>query len=539
MGNTTATPEDKAVQDQPKQSKNLPQKGKSNESSSTLSANKQEVHAQSSTHSSRLKCAMCSNLHTLHSHCKQCGNICENCSNFHRKGNAFKDHEVINIALPKGAKAIPFEIESLHEHEFIKSPKPILHESPSGLTPSKPKKKKGMKPESDSYSKQKMKIVLPMVNDIKKIKTEKSIQPEKSVQQVVLKDVFTKTTHIESPSGLKASNFPEKKTKKQESDCTFIQNRNIASPMKTPSIQQEILGSNCSKTSLDDTPSASFKPQEKKGIKRKSDSITLKEMGNAACPKHKTYILDLCCRDCSVAICSQCLVTNHSCHTIGNIEEFFQNKKARIESDLNLIQSHIEQREKAKQKMMEEQEKMEQATGNVVKEIKNITEKMQAIIQQKVEYLKTHTREIKKMVTSRKGDFNKEINKLETLRKKCQDELNTKDLGAVLYRKDKSHSLEDYQMLPSSYKITPATFVHGALDLEIINSFGTIVPATIQEKSNAFDADPMTIPEKKKQAVDNASQLLISTARAPTKQDEEILREAVFPIYMELGKNIL
>ncbi|XP_061186732.1 E3 ubiquitin-protein ligase TRIM71-like [Saccostrea echinata] len=312
------------------------------------------------------RCGMCANLSILHSDCKQCGNICENCSGLHSKGKAFKDHEVKYIALSRGMETNP-------------------------------------------------------------ISEEPSIQPD------ILESTPTTTTPDNPPSTPNTSGIQKKKT-----------------------------------------------------VKRKSAQDSMKGMEKAACPKHKSNTVDLCCQDCNQAICSQCLTTAHTGHRIGDITEFFGNKRAMIKNDLDVIQSHINQREEAKQQLVEDLEKMEQATENVVKEVKDFIEKMRATILQKAEDLKTRTKETKRQITSRKGEFVKEINKLETLRKKCQEDLDAKDSGVILFRKDAASSLENYKTLPSFCKITSPAFIPAALDQDFINSFGTILPAIIEEKTIAF-----------------------------------------------------
>ncbi|XP_061186737.1 uncharacterized protein LOC133194843 isoform X2 [Saccostrea echinata] len=365
------------------------------------------------------RCGMCANLSILHSDCKQCGNICENCSGLHSKGKAFKDHEVKYIALSRGMETNPI--------------------------------------------------------------SEPSIQPD------ILKSTPTTTTPDNPPSTPNTSGIQKKKT-----------------------------------------------------LKRKSAQDSMKGMEKASCPKHKSYTVDLCCQDCNQAVCSQCMTTAHTGHRTGDFTEFFENKRAMLRNDLYLIQSHINQREEAKQQLVEHLEKMEKATENVVKEVKNFIEKMRTAIHQKAEDLKTHTKETKKQITSRKGEFVKEINKLETLRKKCQDEQDTKDMGVVLFRKDVASSLENYKTLPSSYKITPPAFIPAALDKDIINSFGTIVSAIIEEETISFKPSsvPIKMPGKKKKKGVNSTPSPVSTASSATAQDHEIFQNAVKSIYHELGKHI-
>ncbi|XP_061186738.1 B-box type zinc finger protein ncl-1-like [Saccostrea echinata] len=376
----------------------------------------------SSIYSPRTKCGVCADVSILHSHCKQCGNLCENCSGLHSKGNAFKDHEVISLTFSPGMET-------------------------------------------------------------SSIKKEPSIQPD-----LVESTTATSTTPVDPAS----------------------------------------------------TSSNASNPPKKKGMKRKSAQDSMKGMEKAACPKHKYNTVDLCCQDCNQAICSQCMATAHTGHRTGDFTEFFEHKRAMLRNDLYLIQSHIKQREEAKQQLVEHLEKMEQATENVVKEVKDFIEKMRATILQKAEDLKTRTKETKRQITSRKGEFVKEINKLETLRKKCQDELDTKDSGVVLFRKDVAPSLENYKTLPSSYKITPPAFIPAALEKDIINSFGTIVSAIIEEETIAFKPSsvPVKMPGKKKKKGDNSTPLPVSTASSATAQDHEILQDAVKSIYHELGKHI-
>ncbi|XP_061186253.1 B-box type zinc finger protein ncl-1-like [Saccostrea echinata] len=366
----------------------------------------------SSIYSPQIKCGVCADLSILHSHCKQCGNLCENCSGLHSKGNAFKDHEVIPITFSTGM-----------ETSSIKEEQP-------------------------------------------------SIQPD------LLESTPTSTIRVDPAS----------------------------------------------------TSSNASNPPKKKGVKRKSAQDSMKGMEKASCPKHKSNTVDLCCQDCNQAVCSQCMTTAHTGHRTGDFTEFFEHKRAMLRNDLYLIQSHIKQREEAKQQLVEHLEKMEKATENVVKEVKNFIEKMRTAIHQKAEDLKTHTKETKKQITSRKGEFVKEINKLETLRKKCQDEQDTKDMGVVLFRKDVASSLENYKTLPSSYKITPPAFIPAELDKDIINSFGTIVPAIIEEETIAFKPPPpfvtMKTPgKKKKQKGENSTSFPFSTSSSASARDHEILQE--------------
>ncbi|XP_062584147.1 E3 ubiquitin-protein ligase TRIM71-like isoform X2 [Saccostrea cucullata] len=279
----------------------------------------------------------------------------------------------------------------------------------------------------------------------------------------------------------------------------------------------------------------------KKGVKRKAASVLMKGMEKAACPKHKSNTVDLYCKSCDQAICSQCLTAAHTGHSIDDITDFFEKKRAKIESDLDLIKSHIQQREEARQKMVKDLEEMEQASENVVKEVRNFADKVRSTILKKADDLKASTKETKKNIVSRNGEFVKEIKKLETLQKKCQDELDSKDLAVVLFRKETAFSLNTYENLPSSIKITPAAFRPAELDQDM-KTFGTIVSTTIQEEPITFrpPSSPIKMPGKKKKlTAQSSTSLPAPTATSASAQNHEILRDAVSKIGKELGMNIV
>ncbi|XP_062584145.1 uncharacterized protein LOC134245927 [Saccostrea cucullata] len=417
----------------------------------------------SSIYSPRLKCGVCAVLSILHSHCKQCGNLCENCSGLHSKGNAFKNHNLVPLTFSDEMETSSIKVE-------LSTPLDHLDSTPT--------------------------------------------------------TTCTTTADLLST----ATNAPTR-------DYASSTSSNAPTSHNVPSTSTNAPTSHNVPSTSSNAPST----PTKKGVKRKAASVLMMGMEKAACPKHKTNTVDLCCQDCNQAICSQCLTAAHTGHRIGDITDFFGKKRAMIESDLDLIQSHIQQREEAKQQMVEDLEKMEQASESVVKEVKDFADKVRSTILKKAEDLKASTKETKKNIVSRNGEFAKEIKKLETLRKKCQDELDAKDLAVVLFRKESPFSLDTYENLPSSFKITPAAFFPAELDQDM-KTFGTIVSTTIQEEPITFrpPSTPVKMPgKKKKQTAQSSTPLPVPTATSASAQNHKILRDAVSKIGIELGMNIV
>ncbi|XP_062610555.1 tripartite motif-containing protein 2-like [Saccostrea cucullata] len=425
----------------------------------------------SSIYSPLLKCGVCADLSILHSHWKQCGNLCENCSGLHSKGNAFKNHNVVPLTFSDGMETSSIKVEPSTQLDNLDSTPTAKCTTTAATNAPKP----AYSPSSSSNA------------------------PTRD---------YASSTSTNAPT---SHNVPPTST-------------NAPTSHNVPS-----------------TPSNAPSTPKKKGVKRKPASVSMKGMKKVACPKHKSNTVNLCCQDCNQAICSQCLTAAHTGHRIGDITDFFGKKRAMIESDLDLIQSHIQQREKAKQQMVEDLEKMEQASESVVKEVKDFADKVRSTILKKAEDLKASTKETKKNIVSRNGEFVKEIKKLETLRKKCQDELNAKDLAVVLFRKESAFSLDTYENLPSSLKITPAAFFPAELDQDM-KTFGTIVSTNIQEKPITFGppSTPIKMPGKKKKlTAQSSTSLPAPTATSASAQDHEILRDAVSKIGKELGMNIV
>ncbi|XP_062581900.1 uncharacterized protein LOC134243681 [Saccostrea cucullata] len=448
----------------------------------------------SSIYSPRLKCGMCDNVRILHSICKQCGNLCEDCSGLHSKGNAFKNHNVVPLTFSDRIETSSIKMKPSTQLDLHDSPPTTRCTIPPHISTSTNAPRPGHAP-STSY-------------------TPTPVYPQSTSNApttVNPSSTSNAPTHVYPPS---TSNAP-----------TPLDAPSTSSNTPTP-------GSSTA-TNTPNTP-------KKKGVKRKAASMLMKEMEKAACPKHKPNIVDLCCQNCNQAICSQC-VKAHTGHQIGDITDFFGNKKDVIESDLNLIQSHIKQREEARQQLVEDLEKMEQASESVMKEVKDFADKVRSTILKKAEDLKASTKETKKKIVSRKGEFDKEIKKLETLRKKCQDELDAKDLAVFLFRKESAFSLETYENLPSSFEITPAAFFPAELDQDM-KTFGTIASATIQEKPITFRPPSTPIKmsgKKKKQTAQNSTPLPVPTATSASAQNHEILRDAVSSIVKDLGMNIV
>ncbi|XP_062612719.1 RING finger domain and kelch repeat-containing protein DDB_G0271372-like [Saccostrea cucullata] len=323
----------------------------------------------SSMYSPRLKCGVCADLSILHSHCKQCGNLCENCSGLHSKGNAFKNHNVVPLTFSDGMETSSIKVEPSTQLDHLDStPTATCITTADLLSTATNAPRPAYAPSTSS-------------ND-------------------------TPTPH-NVPSTSNAPNTPKKKGVKRKATSV-----NAPTSHNVPSIPTNAPTSH-------NVPSTSNAPNtpKKKGVKRKATSVIMKEMKKAACPqsKHQSNTVDLCCQDCDQAICSQCLTTAHTDHRIGDITDFFGKKRAMIESDLDLIQSHIQQREEAKKQLAEDLKKMEQASENVVKEVKDFADKVRSTILKKADDLKASTKETKKRINSRNGEFVKENQKTRNL----------------------------------------------------------------------------------------------------------------------------
>ncbi|XP_062584905.1 uncharacterized protein LOC134246533 [Saccostrea cucullata] len=507
----------------------------------------------SSIYSPRLKCGVCADLSILYSHCKQCGNLCENCSGLHSKGNAFKNHNVVSLTFSDEIDTSSIKMEpsiQLDLRDNIPVTTCIIPPDVASTSTSAP-----TSVHAPSTSNAPKHVYVPLTSNAPKpvygLLTSNAPKPG----YVLLTSNAPKpgyvplTSNAPKPSYVPLTSIAPKpfyvpSTSNAPKPVYVPSTSNAPKPFYAPSTLNAPAPGYAPLTSNAPTPGYTTSTNTpntstKKGVKRKAASVTMKEIEKVACPKHTSKTVDLCCQDCNQAICSQCLISSHTGHRIGDITDFFGNKRAMIESDLDLIQSHIQQREDAKQQLVEELGKLEQASESVMKDVKDFIEKMRTTILNKAEEMKATTKETKKMITSRIGDFVKEIKKLEILRKKCQDELDAKDLSVVLFRKVPAFSLDTYENLPSSFKITPPAFKP---DQYIMESFGTIVSATIQEEPIAFRSPttPIKMALKKKiQKSQSSMPLPVPTATAALAQNHQIIKDAVKALCEELGMDIV